>query len=104
MKRNFYSYLSSGMVLLCLLFVSGSFSVACAESSNKTIASYDAKILGVKLHYTMAGHGPTIILLHGYAETSRMWDPDPAGAGAAIYRDRAGLAWHRRVGDSGRRS
>jgi pimeloyl-ACP methyl ester carboxylesterase len=75
MKRNFYSYLSSGVVLLCLLFVSGSCSVACAESSNKTIASYDAKILGVKLHYTMAGHGPTIILLHGYAETSRMWEP-----------------------------
>jgi len=32
-------------------------------------------ILGVKMHYTMAGHGPTVILLHGYAETSRMWTP-----------------------------
>ena len=30
---------------------------------------------GVKLHYLMAGHGPAIVLLHGYAETSRMWRP-----------------------------
>jgi len=29
----------------------------------------------LKLHYLMAGHGPTVILLHGYAETSRMWKP-----------------------------
>ena len=30
---------------------------------------------GVKLHYLTAGRGPTVILLHGYAETSRMWRP-----------------------------
>jgi len=30
---------------------------------------------GVKLHYLMAGHGPAVVLLHGYAETSRMWRP-----------------------------
>jgi pimeloyl-ACP methyl ester carboxylesterase len=29
----------------------------------------------VKLHYLTAGHGPVVILLHGYAETSRMWKP-----------------------------
>jgi pimeloyl-ACP methyl ester carboxylesterase len=29
----------------------------------------------LKLHYLMAGHGPTVILLHGYAESSRMWRP-----------------------------
>ena len=29
----------------------------------------------MKLHYLSAGHGPTVILLHGYAETSRMWRP-----------------------------
>jgi len=29
----------------------------------------------VKLHYLTAGHGPAVILLHGYAETSRMWRP-----------------------------
>ena len=30
---------------------------------------------GVRLHYLVAGKGPTLILLHGYAETSRMWRP-----------------------------
>jgi pimeloyl-ACP methyl ester carboxylesterase len=29
----------------------------------------------VKLHYTTGGHGPAVILLHGFAETSRMWQP-----------------------------
>jgi pimeloyl-ACP methyl ester carboxylesterase len=29
----------------------------------------------VNLQYLIAGHGPTIVLLHGYAETSRMWRP-----------------------------
>src|SRR5438067_1492277 len=30
---------------------------------------------GVRLHYLTAGHGPTIILIHGYTQTSRMWRP-----------------------------
>ena len=30
---------------------------------------------GVKLQYLVAGRGPTVLLLHGYAETSRMWRP-----------------------------
>src|SRR5260370_40657774 len=40
---------------------------------DNTIVSRTAKIDGVKLHYLTAGHGPPLILLHGYAETSRMW-------------------------------
>ena len=39
------------------------------------IASRTAIVDGVKLHYLMAGHGPAVVLLHGYAETSRMWRP-----------------------------
>ena len=46
-------------------------SVEAAES----IASRDAKIDDVKLHYLTAGQGPAVILLHGFAETSRMWRP-----------------------------
>jgi pimeloyl-ACP methyl ester carboxylesterase len=30
---------------------------------------------GLKLHYLTAGHGPTVILLHGYTQTSRIWKP-----------------------------
>ena len=45
------------------------------EPSDKNIVSRTADIDGVKLHYLTAEHGPTVILLHGYAETSRMWRP-----------------------------
>jgi len=34
-----------------------------------------ANIDGAKIHYTIGGSGPAVILLHGFAETSRMWDP-----------------------------
>ncbi|PYL69847.1 MAG: alpha/beta hydrolase [Verrucomicrobia bacterium] len=30
---------------------------------------------GVQIHYLTAGHGPPVLLFHGYAETSRMWRP-----------------------------
>ena len=39
------------------------------------IASRTGVADGVKLHYLTAGSGPVIVLLHGYAETSRMWRP-----------------------------
>jgi len=34
-----------------------------------------AEVNGVRLHYLIAGKGDPVILLHGYAETSRMWRP-----------------------------
>jgi len=45
------------------------------DSSDKNIMSRTAEVDGVQLRYLTAGHGPTVILLHGYAETSRMWRP-----------------------------
>jgi pimeloyl-ACP methyl ester carboxylesterase len=48
---------------------------ARADASDQAIASHDAEVDGVKLHYMTAGHGPSLILLHGYAETSLMWKP-----------------------------
>ena len=45
-----------------------------AESS-QPIAVRTATVNGLKLQYLIAGHGPAIVLLHGYAETSRMWRP-----------------------------
>jgi len=43
--------------------------------ADKPAESRVAKIEGKKLHYLMAGQGPTLILLHGYTQTSRMWRP-----------------------------
>lgn len=39
------------------------------------IQSRTAEADGVRLHYLTAGHGEAVILIHGYAETSRMWRP-----------------------------
>src|SRR5947207_2954472 len=42
----------------------------------EAIVSLDAQIDNVQLHYLTAGKGlATVILLHGFAETSRMWRP-----------------------------
>jgi pimeloyl-ACP methyl ester carboxylesterase len=41
----------------------------------KPIAAHDVKIDNVQLHYLTAGKGPAVLLLHGFAETSRMWRP-----------------------------
>jgi pimeloyl-ACP methyl ester carboxylesterase len=42
---------------------------------SQPIAVRTATVNGLKLQYLIAGHGPAIVLLHGYAETSRMWRP-----------------------------
>ncbi len=39
------------------------------------IESRSAEVGGVKLSYSTAGQGPAVVLVHGYAETSRMWRP-----------------------------
>jgi pimeloyl-ACP methyl ester carboxylesterase len=39
---------------------------------------FNSKIANIgrtKIHYTIGGSGPAVILLHGFAETSRMWAP-----------------------------
>lgn len=60
---------------LILTFILLVFFAKANAAAPDTIASRAAQVNGVKLHYLTAGHGPTLILLHGYAETSRMWRP-----------------------------
>jgi pimeloyl-ACP methyl ester carboxylesterase len=62
-------------VLGLLLLSSLLFGSTYAAAADKGFVSQTAEIDGVKLHYTTGGHGPALILLHGYAETSRMWAP-----------------------------
>src|SRR6059036_796590 len=62
----------------CLVGMSFVFAFSASiytETSDGDIDSRTAKIDNVDLHYLTAGHGPALILLHGYAETSRMWRP-----------------------------
>ncbi len=64
-----------GRALFCggLLFAfAASGNVGAAENE---ITSRTAHVDGVRLRYLTAGKGPAVLLLHGYAETSRMWRP-----------------------------
>src|SRR5436853_7021056 len=69
------SLLTSAAVLSVVLFFASSSKEFKASAADNAVVSRDAEVDGVKLHYFTAGHGPTVILLHGYAETSLMWKP-----------------------------
>ena len=46
------------------------------KAADDLIVSRTATVDGLKLHYLTAGHGQTtVLLLHGYTQTSRMWRP-----------------------------
>jgi pimeloyl-ACP methyl ester carboxylesterase len=62
-------------VLFALLACTSWTERAFAAPAANAIESRTAQADGVKLHYLVAGRGPSVILLHGYAETSRMWKP-----------------------------
>ena len=49
--------------------------VGQAPQPEATIATRVATVDGLKISYLTAGRGPAVVLLHGYAETSRMWLP-----------------------------
>jgi pimeloyl-ACP methyl ester carboxylesterase len=62
--------------LRVLLVISlGLLPAAHAFAAPDPIASKSASVDGLALHYLMAGSGEALVLLHGYAETSRMWRP-----------------------------
>jgi alpha-beta hydrolase superfamily lysophospholipase len=62
--------LSSSVAILVLTLATN-----ITVHAQKRIDDRFANINGVRLHYLMAGTGHPVILLHGYAETSRMWRP-----------------------------
>lgn len=73
MKHNLRPCLGRLLVCGALLFIA--VGTANAGAVEAAIASKMANIDGVQLHYLTAGKGPVALLLHGYAETSRMWRP-----------------------------
>jgi pimeloyl-ACP methyl ester carboxylesterase len=74
MKRAlnlFRSLAAFGLLFLFAFFAT----TADADGLDNPIESRSAEVDGGKLHYLTAGKGSLLILLHGYAETSRMWKP-----------------------------
>jgi len=67
--------LTHSIVLATTLALSLNPGSTVAASPAPAIADRYATVNGVKLHYLVAGEGTPVILLHGYAQNSRMWRP-----------------------------
>jgi len=67
-----HRYLASIVVLLLAAVANAS---PQAAKGSEPLAAHSATVEGVRLSYLAAGQGPAVILLHGYAESSRMWRP-----------------------------
>lgn len=63
------------LTALAVMILFASAISAKASAQSQAIVSRTSQVNGVKLHYLTAGHGPAVILLHGYTQTSRMWKP-----------------------------
>lgn len=63
------------LALFGLILLAGSQAATAISAAESLPQSRSADVNGIKLHYLIAGKGPALILLHGYAETSRMWRP-----------------------------
>ena len=57
---------------LALLIAAG---IAAAYAQGPTFKEASARVNGVRIDYKIAGNGPVVLLLHGYAQTSHMWTP-----------------------------
>jgi len=62
-------------IALALVWLSPAPTAQQLQSGIPAITVRTATVDGLNLQYLVAGHGPTIVLMHGYAETSRMWRP-----------------------------
>jgi pimeloyl-ACP methyl ester carboxylesterase len=67
--------LDHGVLPVSVFFDAPSSARAQMPPGAATIKSRTSVVDGLKLHYLIAGQGPTVILLHGYTQTSRMWRP-----------------------------
>ncbi|MGH9494676.1 MAG: alpha/beta fold hydrolase [Candidatus Sulfotelmatobacter sp.] len=63
------------VLVLAFIFAALLPAKAQTKAAMDDIESRFAQVGGTRLHYLTAGHGPVVILLHGYTQTSRMWRP-----------------------------
>src|SRR5436190_17087401 len=57
----------TGVVLVAASLIAG--------TVPRGFTAHEADVNGVRLHYSIGGKGTPVVLLHGYAQTSHMWNP-----------------------------
>jgi hypothetical protein len=68
-----YWRVNAGVLVLALVSQTSSPDAGQRPASDSVVVSTrTASVDGLELQYLSAGHGPAIVLLHGYAETSRI--------------------------------
>src|SRR6058998_2301115 len=71
-----YRHNRIGMASLVIMFL-----LACSSQPARAakvpagFTEHDAEVNGVRIHYSIGGKGSLVVLLHGYAQTSHMWNP-----------------------------
>jgi pimeloyl-ACP methyl ester carboxylesterase len=75
MKSGSRLRICAAWLAIVFLVLVASPQVARAAAADVAISSRTAQVDGVKLHYLTAGHGPAVLLIHGYTQTSLMWKP-----------------------------
>jgi pimeloyl-ACP methyl ester carboxylesterase len=75
MKSRSRLRICAAWLAIVFLVLIASPQLARAAASDVAISSRTAQVDGVKLHYLTAGHGPAVLLIHGYTQTSLMWKP-----------------------------
>lgn len=62
-------------LILCLVAILATISPVRAADFGPGFTTHAVVIGGATISVTVGGHGPPVVLLHGYAEDSRMWKP-----------------------------
>jgi pimeloyl-ACP methyl ester carboxylesterase len=77
--KVYMEWLPSISRISCLIGILASFPtmvrIGRAQATQSHFVSRDAVVDGETIHYTTGGSGPAVVLLHGFAETSLMWNP-----------------------------
>src|SRR5436190_17454817 len=68
-------YCLEAVASLFVMLLACSSRSATAAKGPDGFAEHFADVNGVRLHYRIGGKGSPIVLLHGYAQTSHMWNP-----------------------------
>ena len=70
-RRNLLTGMES-LVIIILLTCSSLSATAAKVPAGFT--ERDTAVNGVRIHYSIGGKGSPVVLLHGYAQTSHMWN------------------------------
>jgi len=75
MYRTLFSLRASSLLVLCCLAVLIDTAPVRAADFGPGFKTQTVAVDGGAMNVTVGGSGPPVVLLHGYAETSRMWKP-----------------------------